>query len=66
MSEHISLRPLKAHEKRVLRAKIRDLPLAARVHQRYRIVDQVRRGYSLAQTAGRVLNLCDNVPYWTR
>ena len=54
MSEHVSLRPLKAGEKKVLAAKIRDLSLAARVHQRYRIVDQVRRGYSLGETADRV------------
>jgi len=54
MSEHISLRPLKPSEKQTLTAKIRDLSLAARVHQRYRIVDQVRRGFSLAETAARV------------
>jgi len=54
MLEHISLRPFKAREKQILAAKIRDLSLAARVHQRYRIVDQVRRGYSLAETADRV------------
>jgi transposase len=54
LSKHISLRPLKPGEKQVLTAKIRDLSLAARVHQRYRIVDQVQRGYSLAETADRV------------
>ena len=54
MSEHISLRPLKPSEKQVLTAKIRDLSLSARVHQRYRIVDQVRQGFSLAETADRV------------
>ena len=45
MSAHPSLRPLRPREKRVLAAKIRDLSLAARVHQRYRIIDQVERGY---------------------
>lgn len=54
MLEHISLRPFKAREKQVLTAKVRDLSVAARVHQRYRIVDQVQRGYSLAETADRV------------
>lgn len=54
MSEHISLRSFKAGEKQVLAAKLRDLSFAARVHQRYRIVDQVGRGYSLAETADRV------------
>ena len=54
MSEHISLRPLKPREKQVQTAKIRDLSLAARVHQRYRIIDQVQRGYTMAQTADRV------------
>ena len=54
MSKHISLRPFKPGEKQVLTAKIHDLSLAARVHQRYRIVDQVQRGFSLAETADRV------------
>jgi transposase len=52
--EHISLRPFKAREKQVLTAKLRDLSLAARIHQRYRIVHQVLGGYSLAETADRV------------
>jgi len=38
----------------ILTAKVRDLSLAARIHQRYRIVDQVQRGFSLAETANRV------------
>jgi hypothetical protein len=54
MSKHISLRPLKPGEKQTLTARIRDLSLAARVHQRYRVVEQVQRGYSLAETADRV------------
>jgi len=54
VSKHISLRPLKPGEKQVSAAKLRDLSLAARVHQRYRIVDQVHRGYSLAESADRV------------
>jgi transposase len=54
VSKHISLRTLKPSEKQVLTAKIRDLSLSARVHQRYRIVDQVHKGYSLAEAADRV------------
>jgi transposase len=45
---------LKPRERQVLTAKVRDLSLAARVRQRYRIIDQVHRGYSLAETADRV------------
>jgi transposase len=41
-------------EKRTLEEKIHDLSLSARVHQRYRIIDQVRRGYRLQETADRV------------
>ena len=54
MARRIPLRPLTASEQRVLRAKLRDLTLSVRVHQRYRIVEQVRRGFSLPQAAERV------------
>lgn len=54
MSQHPSLRPLKSREKQTLTTKIRDLSLSARVHQRYRIIDQALRGYSPAQIADRV------------
>lgn len=54
MFQHISLRRLKRRERQLLTAKVRDLSLAARLHQRYRIIDQVRRGYSLADAADRV------------
>ena len=54
MPKHLALRPLGARERQLLRAKIRDLSLSARVHQRYRIIDQVVRGYSLPDTADRV------------
>jgi transposase len=54
MSKHNSLRPLKQSEKQTLTATIRDLSLAARIHERYRIVEQVQRSYSLAETADRV------------
>jgi transposase len=54
MSEHLALRSLTAHEGRILKSKVRDLSLAARIHQRYRIIEQVHRGYSLSETADRV------------
>jgi transposase len=44
---------LRRGEPPVLRAKLRDLCLAARVHQRYRIIDQVRRGRSIVEAADR-------------
>ena len=47
MSKHVLWRPMKPAEKRVLTAKVRDLSLAARVHQRYRIIDHVQNGFSL-------------------
>jgi len=53
MARRIPLRPLTASEQRVLRAKLQDLTLSVRVHQRYRIVDQVRRGFGLKQAAER-------------
>jgi transposase len=37
-----------------LHAKIRDRCLAARIHQRYRIVDLARRGFRLVEVAERV------------
>lgn len=54
VAKHLLLRPLAPRERQVLKAKIRDLSLSARVHQRYRIVEQVLSGYSLAETADRV------------
>jgi len=54
MSEHLVLKSLTAQEGRILKAKIRDLSLAARIHQRYRIIEQVHRGYSLSAAADRV------------
>jgi transposase len=54
MPRHIALKSLTRREKRILEEKIRDLSLSARVHQRYRIIDQVWRGYKLQETADRV------------
>jgi transposase len=38
----------------VLRSKLKDLTLSVRVHQRYRVIDQVQRGFSLLEAAERV------------
>jgi transposase len=54
MPEHLALRSLKPQEVRVLKARIHDLSLSARIHQRYRIIEQVHRGYSLSEAADRV------------
>jgi transposase len=54
MAKHLILRTLVRREHEILKAKIRDLSLSARLHQRYRIIEQVLRGYSLAETADRV------------
>src|SRR5262249_45008311 len=54
MARHLKLRPLTRNEQRVLRSKLRDLTLSVRVHQRYRVIDQIQRGFSLLETAERV------------
>jgi len=54
MAKRLRLRALTRAEKVTLRAKIRDLSLAARIHQRYRIIDLARRGYGLLEVAERV------------
>ncbi len=54
MARHLELRPLTRGEQRVLRSKLRDLTLSVRVHQRYRVIDQVRRGFSPLTAAERV------------
>ena len=52
--KRVRLRALTAAEKRRLRAKVKDLSLAARIHQRYRIIEQVAKGHSVTDTADRV------------
>jgi transposase len=54
MPDRLALRLFTPHESRTLKAKVRDLSLSARIHQRYRIVEQVHRGHSLSETADRV------------
>lgn len=52
--KRVRLRGLTRSEKRLLRAKVRDLSLSARIHQRYRIIEQVAAGHTIAETADRV------------
>jgi len=54
MPKRLQLRTFTGAERAILRAKVRDLSLAARIHQRYRIIDLVRRGYGLVEVAERV------------
>jgi transposase len=54
MAKPMQLRPLTRREQRLLRSKLRDLSLSARVHQRYRLIDWVRRGVGPQETASRV------------
>lgn len=54
MSRKVRLRRLTASEQQHLRAKLRDLSLSARIHRRYRIIDEVRRGRAVVEAAERV------------
>jgi transposase len=54
MPKPIRLRPLTGREQLLLRRKIRDLSLAARVHQRYRVIAEVRAGRPVVEAAERV------------
>jgi transposase len=52
--ERVQLRRLTAREQRVLAAKLKDLTLAARLHQRYRIVAAARGAPSVLAAAATV------------
>jgi transposase len=54
MATPIRLRAVTRAEQRLLRAKLKDLSLSARIHQRYRVIDEVRRGPSIVEAAERV------------
>jgi transposase len=45
---------LKRRETRLLQSKLRDLSLSARVHQRYRVISEVRQGRGVVEAADRV------------
>lgn len=50
----VKLRSVSRAESRLLRDKLKDLSLSARVHQRYRISSEVLKGHGVAETADRV------------
>ena len=54
MARPLRLRPLTPSERRLLAAKLRDLSLAARIHQRYRVIEEVRKGHGIREAADRV------------
>jgi hypothetical protein len=47
MAKRVELRPLTRGERQLLQVKLTDLFLAAQVHQRYRVIDELREGYRL-------------------
>jgi transposase len=53
-SKAVELRPLTRGEQRVSAGKLKDLSLSARLHQRYRIIEEARKGHSLVEAADRV------------
>lgn len=54
MPKPVRLRRLTKRELRVLRSKLRDLSLSVRIHQRYRIIEEVRKGRAILDAADRV------------
>lgn len=54
MPKPVELRALTRSEQRVLRSKLRDLSLAVRVYQRYRVIREVARGQGIVEAADRV------------
>ena len=54
MPRRAALRVLTRAERRVLRQKVKDLSLSARIHQRYRLIDELHRGYAPLAVADRV------------
>ena len=54
MARRLRLRSLTRGERRLLRAKLRDLSLSVRIHQRYRIIDATEQGLGGLAVAERV------------
>ena len=53
-AERVQLRRLTRSEQRMLRAKVRDLTLPARIHQRYRIIAAARAAAGIGAAAAQV------------
>jgi transposase len=54
MPRSLQLRALSRSERRVLDRKIKDLSLAVRIHQRYRVINEVANGRSIGEAADRI------------
>jgi len=54
MAKTLPLRTLTRAEQRLLVSKLKDLTLSARVHQRYRVIEEVRKGHAIVEAADRV------------
>lgn len=54
MPRSLQLRAVSRSERRVLDRKLKDLSLSVRVHQRYRVIDQVSKGRTILEAADRV------------
>lgn len=53
MPSRVRLRRLTDHERQTLRSKLKDLSLSARVHHRYRVIEEIRRGRDPSEAADR-------------
>ncbi|MDP9266228.1 MAG: hypothetical protein M3O91_08965 [Chloroflexota bacterium] len=49
----VRLRPLTRAERATLKSKLRQVSLPARLHRRYRLIEEVRRGHPLHEAASR-------------
>ena len=54
MANSVRLRAFTRGERRVLQAKVKDRRLTVRLHRRYRLIAEVARGRTVAETADRV------------
>ncbi|HET7746776.1 MAG TPA: helix-turn-helix domain-containing protein [Vicinamibacteria bacterium] len=54
MPRAVRLRPFSSAERKLLREKLKDLSLSARIHQRYRILAEVLKGHRVTEVADRV------------
>lgn len=61
---HVRLRALRKSEQQLLKAKLRQRTLSVRVYQRYRIIDEMRRGRPAAEVAERVPCALMTVYHW--
>lgn len=66
MRHQMVLRRLRPREVRLLRAKLRTRTLSVRLHQRYRIIAEVRQGRTAADVAERVPCALMTVYHWVR